>query len=71
MQAYNAIVEKNGNVKFLSNLNISEQKKAIIIILDDENQNSVKENNIEYLMSESALTDWNRPEEDKAWEYLQ
>ena len=23
------------------------------------------------LLSEDALSDWNRPEEDKAWEYLQ
>lgn len=23
------------------------------------------------LLSEEALSDWNRPEEDKAWEYLQ
>ena len=27
--------------------------------------------NEEYLLSLSALSDWNRPEEDKAWAHLQ
>ena len=37
----------------------------LTIVLEDEDEASEPA-----LLSEDALSDWNRPEEDKAWEYL-
>ncbi|MBF0469245.1 MAG: hypothetical protein HQK61_10250 [Desulfamplus sp.] len=43
--------------------------RALVTILDQEPLVSVNE---ETLLSESSLAeDWNRPEEDSAWDYLQ
>ena len=43
--------------------------RALVTILDEEPAGSVSET---ALLSEASLAeDWNRPEEDEAWSYLQ
>jgi hypothetical protein len=60
-----AIIDENGVVRLLEPLPLSGSRRALIIILDEE-PNEVA------LLSEAALAaDWNRPEEDAAWSYLQ
>jgi hypothetical protein len=63
-----AIVEKDGRIRPLERVNVREGTHAIVTFLSDPNE-SVR--NDTALLSEAALSDWNRPEEDEAWAYLQ
>jgi hypothetical protein len=44
---------------------VSHKSRALLTILDSPVVDEVT------LLSEPALGDWNRPEEDEAWAYLQ
>jgi hypothetical protein len=60
-----AIIDENGVVRLLEPLPLSGSRRALIMILDEEPNEAA-------LLSEAALAaDWNRPEEDAAWSYLQ
>lgn len=65
-----AIIEKNGQIRLLENIQITKQRRALVTILDEE---TIEEHsNIISLLSEQSLAiDWNRPEEDEAWAHLQ
>lgn len=41
--------------------------RALLTILDEPAEEST---NLGALLSEAALADWNRPEEDSAWSHL-
>lgn len=65
MNTLHAIIEPNGEVKFLQELDIKKPTKAIITFVEDDQ-------NFTEIMSESAFAkDWSKPEEDDAWAYLQ
>jgi hypothetical protein len=70
LQTVEAIIDNNGKVHLLENIQISKPRRALVTILDEE---AVDEKlNITALLSEEALAvDWNRPEEDEAWAHLQ
>ena len=69
MQTVQAVIEKNGKVHLLENVQISRPRRALVTILEDEAFDEIP--NITDLLSEQALaTDWNRPEEDEAWAHL-
>jgi hypothetical protein len=64
-----AILNENGVVHLLEDVSVSEPRRALVMILDEEPAARVSET---ALLSEAALAlDWNRPEEDAAWEHLQ
>ena len=68
-QIIEAIVDSHGNVRLLEKVHIASARRALVTILDDEAAIEVHET---ALLSEKALAeDWNRPEEDAAWSYLQ
>jgi len=70
MQTVQAVINKNGKVRLLENVQISKPRRALVTILDEEVFDEIP--NITALLSEQALaTDWNRPEEDEAWAHLQ
>ncbi len=62
-----AVIDDNGNVRLLEPLDIKSGRRAVVVILAepgiplDETA----------LLSEGALKDWSRPEEDAAWSHLQ
>ena len=62
-----AVVDDKGNVRLLEPVDIKSSRRAVLVIFDepgiplDETA----------LLSEEALKDWSRPEEDAAWSYLQ
>jgi hypothetical protein len=70
MQTVQAVIDKNGKVLLLENVQITKPRRALVTILDEEGFDEIP--NMSALLSEKALaTDWNRPEEDEAWAHLQ
>ena len=69
IQTVEAIIEPNGKVLLLESVQLSEPRRALVTILEDEPAAKVSET---ALLSEHSLAeDWNRPEEDEAWSHLQ
>jgi len=69
IQTVEAIIEPSGKVQLLEDVQLTESRRALVTILEDEPASTVP---VTALLSEQALAeDWNRPEEDEAWSYLQ
>lgn len=67
LRSIEVTVEKNGTVRLPKKIKLPAQRRAILTILDEPTL--VAET---ALLSEAALArDWDRPEEDQAWAYLQ
>lgn len=63
-----AIVEADGRVRLLEPVDLGSARRALLTILDEPAEEAA---NVSALLSEPALEDWNRPEEDEAWSHLQ
>ena len=69
IQTVEAIIEPDGKVFLLEPVELSERKRALVTILEDEPTTGVT---LTALLSEQSLAeDWNRPEEDEAWSHFQ
>jgi hypothetical protein len=69
LRTVEAIIDTQGHVHLLEPLSLTEARRALVTILDEEPATSMHET---ALLSEAALAeDWNRPEEDAAWSHLQ
>ena len=66
LKAVEAIIEKNGKVRLQKPVHLNAPCRAIVTILDEKSE-IISETS---LLSEAALSDWNRPEEE-AWSHLQ
>ncbi|GIK63317.1 MAG: hypothetical protein BroJett018_11110 [Chloroflexota bacterium] len=67
LRAVEAIIDERGNVRLLEEIVLPSSRRAIVTILEETPL--IEEIT---LLSEAALAeDWNRPEEDEAWSYLQ
>ncbi len=63
-----ATVDETGTVRLLENLTLPQARRALVMILEEPPLHA----NDLALLSEAALAeDWNRPEEDEAWQHLQ
>lgn len=64
-----AVIDEQGRVHTLEDVEMSESRRALVTILDEDPRMLAGE---PALLGERALAeDWNRPEEDEAWSYLQ
>ena len=64
-----AIVDEQGTVRLKESVRLVAPRRAVVTIFDEDKTIKVDES---ALLSEPALAqDWNRPEEDAAWSYLQ
>ncbi len=64
-----AVIDEQGVVHLLEPVQLSTARRALVTILEDAPGTFANET---ALLSEAALAeDWNRPEEDAAWSYLQ
>ena len=64
-----AVVNEKGDVRLLEKVALPEARRAIVTILEEDPRSLAGES---ALLSEQTLAqDWNRPEEDEAWSYLQ
>jgi len=63
------VIDANGVVRLLETVPLAGARRALITILDEEPGVHANET---ALLSEAALAeDWDRPEEDAAWSFLQ
>lgn len=62
-----AVVDDQGKVRLLQPVHVGSIRRALVVILDEPG-NIFDET---ALISEAALADWSRPEEDAAWSHLQ
>ncbi len=67
IQTFEAIIDEQGQVRLLETVNLPATRRALVTVLNEEPA-QVSET---ALLSEQALADWNRPEEDAAWSHLQ
>ena len=63
-----ATIDEHGSVRLLEPIHPGAPCRALVTILI--NQDEGDRDNLA-LLSEGALRDWNRPEEDEAWAHLQ
>ena len=63
-----ALIEADGQVRLLEEVELSGPQRALVMLLDEPEDES---SHATALLSEAALSDWNREEEDAAWAYLQ
>lgn len=67
LKTVQAVVDDGGRVRLLEPVQLSSSRRAIVVILDEPAASADET----ALLSEGALQDWNRPEEDAAWAHLQ
>lgn len=69
LQTVEGIIDQQGVVRLLESIHLSKARRVLVTILEQEPTINVPAT---ALLSEMALAeDWNRPEEDEAWSYLQ
>jgi hypothetical protein len=67
-----AVIRQNNEVQLLNSIEIDTPKRALLIVFDEENEESIFEKSSSYILSEKSLAvHWSKPEEEEAWAYLQ
>jgi len=69
IQTVEGMICEDGTVRLLESVPVSEPRRALIMILDE--QPAICPNETARLSEAALAEDWNRPEEDAAWAYLQ
>ncbi len=64
-----AVIEKDGTVRLLEQIDISIARRALVTVLDEEPHTAIDE--CAHLSEPALAEDWSRPEEDAAWSHLQ
>jgi len=68
LRTIETIIEADGRVRLLEPISVNGPRRALVTVLDE----SAEPHDFAALLSEAALVaDWNRPEEDAAWQHLQ
>jgi hypothetical protein len=69
LHTFEAVIDQQGKIQPLEEADLPVGRRALVTVLDEQANEAVAET---ALLSEAALAvDWNRPEEDEAWSYLQ
>lgn len=64
-----AIVDRDGTVRLLEEITLDAPRRAVLTILDEKIDDDP---HLPAVASEASLAeDWNRMEEDEAWQHLQ
>jgi hypothetical protein len=63
-----AVIDAHGRVQLFEPVRLEGEYRALVTILEEE---PAVHPDATALLSEAALSDWNRPEEDEAWSHLQ
>lgn len=70
LKTVEAIVEKDGSIRLLEEVDLSRAKRVLVTILDEDFESAAGDDTA--LLSEASLSeDWDREEEDEAWRHLQ
>ena len=62
MRTVEAVVDASGNVGLLEEVQLPGPRRALVTIIEDAPRSEETA-----LLSERALANWSRPEEDAAW----
>jgi len=68
IRTFEAVIDARGRVQLLEPVRLTGEHRALVTILEEEPTVHPDET---ALLSEAALSDWNRPEEEEAWSHLQ
>ena len=67
-----AVVDEHGHIRLLEPLELHASQRVLVTVLEEEPDADTRDVSETALLSEEALAaDWNRDEEDEAWEHLQ
>jgi hypothetical protein len=69
LRTIEAVIDPDGTVRLLEPVTLSQSRRALVTVLEEEADEA--DANLPALLSEAALADWNRDEEDSAWAHLQ
>ena len=67
IQTVEAVVDSEGRVRLLEDVRVTGSQRALVTVLDEVAEVPGET----ALLSEAALSDWLRSEEDAAWSHLQ
>ncbi len=67
IQTVEAVVDSQGRVRLLGDVRVTGSQRALVTVLDE----AAAIPGETALLSEAALSDWLRPEEDVAWAHFQ
>ena len=68
LKTVEAVLEKDGRLHLREKVDLSHSRRVLVTFLEEESEEAFDT----ALLSETALSeDWNRPEEDEAWQHLQ
>jgi hypothetical protein len=68
IQTVGAVIDERGEIRFIEPIQLPPGREVLVTILDEVAHPKPTET---ALLSEAALSDWNRPEEDEAWAEFQ
>lgn len=69
IQTIEAVIDEQGQIHLVTPIRLPVARRALVTILEEQPAITIPET---ALLSEPALAeDWDRPEEDAAWSYLQ
>jgi hypothetical protein len=69
IKTFEAIIDQEGRERLLETVKLTSSRRALVTILEEVSDTYVSET---ALLSESALSeDWEKPEEEAAWQHLQ
>lgn len=69
IQTIEAVINEQGEIQLLEPIRLPAGSRALVTILNEKPVENIKET---ALLSEKSLAeDWNKPEEDEAWSFLQ
>lgn len=69
LRTIEAVIESDGSVRLLEPVSLAGARRALVTVLDEPGDEA--DVNSSAMLSEPALADWNREEEDAAWAHLQ
>jgi len=67
-QTLEATIDTKGRVTLHEDIELEKKRRALVTILDEDPKVEISETAL--LSEESLAEDWNKPEEDQAWQHL-
>lgn len=68
LQAVEGLIDKEGNLRIIGEIDLPKSRRVIITILNEEPDDEAF--NLALLSEPALARDWARPEEDAAWSHL-
>jgi hypothetical protein len=71
LRTVRGLIDPDGRVRLLEPLALTGSEQVLVTVLDEEATGQGNTAPDAAVLAESALRDWDRPEEDEAWQSLQ